>query len=116
MSVAQRLVRKLCTKCKTVHKVTKDIFPEYFVIPEKLQTHYVGVGCQSCHFTGYSGRMAIYEILPITKELQLPIKNNQLEIESYLLEKSIATLQNNAIGLVAKGITSIEEIYPMLIE
>ncbi|HHC80302.1 MAG TPA: type II/IV secretion system protein [Flavobacteriia bacterium] len=116
VSVAQRLVRKLCKHCKISSKISLDLFPENFKIPTQLKNHYKAVGCSKCYHTGYMGRKAIYEIIPITKELTEFIKKNVLEIDDYLQKKNIRTLQTNAIDLVAKGETSIDEIYALLID
>ena len=114
MSVAQRLVRKLCPVCKQKKKMNRSAFPANFIIPEGIEEHFVAVGCNACHHTGYSGRKAVYEILPITKELEPSIKNNELQIDSYLSEHNISTLRDNAINLVRQGVTSIEEVYTLL--
>lgn len=114
MSVAQRLVRKLCNSCKRKEPIDPNAFPSHFVIPKDLEHHHVAVGCNDCHHTGYSGRKAIYEILPISKELAPSIKNNELQIDSYLEENGIPTLQRNALDLVLQGVTSIEEVYDLL--
>lgn len=116
VSVAQRLVRKLCNHCKTQEPVAGSEFPEYFEIPSALKTHFIPHGCDHCYHTGYLGRKAIYEILPITKNLIGHIKNNQLEVDQYLLESGIATLRSNAITLIKEGVTSIDEVYALLIE
>lgn len=113
-SIAQRLVRKLCPACKKEKPVSKEYFPPNFAIPKDLKTHFGAEGCDQCYYTGYQGRKAIYEILPITKSLVKSIKNNELEIDEYLAEKKIATLKENAIGLVKEGVTSVEEVYAML--
>ena len=114
VSVAQRLVRQLCKQCKQEKKVTNDIFPEHFEIPKGLTSHFTAFGCNECYHTGYQGRKAIYEIIPITKALVSYIKNNDLEIDNYIKEHNIKCLKDNAIGLVEKGITSVEEVYPLL--
>ncbi|GAB1856180.1 GspE/PulE family protein [Flavobacteriaceae bacterium MHTCC 0001] len=114
VSVAQRLVRKLCNHCKKEEAVHPSVFPKHFVMPEGLNTHYVATGCSSCYYTGYQGRKAIYEIIPITKTLIGHIKNNALEIDDYLEENNIATLKRNAIALIKHGVTSVEEVYPLL--
>ncbi|WP_299101967.1 GspE/PulE family protein [uncultured Winogradskyella sp.] len=116
VSVAQRLVRKLCSNCKTEQPINSFDFPEQFEIPESLNSQFVAVGCNTCYHTGYIGRKAIYEIIPITKTLVNYIKNNQLEIDTYLIEEEIASLKSNAIALVKNGITSVEEVYPLLIQ
>jgi type IV pilus assembly protein PilB len=79
-----------------------------------LKHHYKAVGCRACYHTGYSGRKAIYEIIPIRKELIHHIKDNAHEIDSYLKEEQIRTLKTNAIDLLKEGVTSIEEVYPLL--
>lgn len=114
VSVAQRLVRKLCDRCKQEEPIAPIQFPENFTPPKHLKHHYVPGGCQSCHHTGYKGRKAIYEIIPISKALVPHIKNNSLDVEDFLKENNIPTLRENALLLVEEGITSIEEIYPLL--
>lgn len=116
VSVAQRLVRKLCPHCKEKKPILGSDFPEQFKAPRELREQYVAVGCNECYFTGYQGRKAIYEIIPITKDLVGHIRNNRLEIDGYLKDQGIASLQTNALRLVRDGITSIEEVYPLLIE
>lgn len=114
MSVAQRLVRKLCDHCKQKKAIDAALFPENFKPPKDLKEHYISIGCNVCHHTGYQGRKAIYEIIPITKGLMHSIKNNALEIDSYVQENKIGTLKLNAIHLIKQGITSIDEVYPLL--
>tara|TARA_R110002012_G_scaffold294098_1_gene490038 strand:+ start:22091 stop:23503 length:1413 start_codon:yes stop_codon:yes gene_type:complete len=114
LSVAQRLVRKLCNHCKKNMEITKDIFPDSYKIEPNLTRHYVAVGCTECHHTGYKGRKAIYEIIPITKELVLMIKDNVLQIDDYLKENKIKTLPENAIEMIKEGLTSIDEVYSLL--
>jgi type IV pilus assembly protein PilB len=114
VSVAQRLVRKLCNNCK---KSQTSLGMNVTDIQElkEIKTHYEAVGCPSCYQTGYQGRKAVYEIIPITEELIENIKNKKLEINEYLKEHKIATLKTNMIQLVKVGVTSIEEVYPFLI-
>lgn len=114
VSVAQRLVRKLCVHCKQAKKINQESLPENFSLPDKITEHYKAIGCEKCFHTGYDGRKAIYEIIPITKELIDKIERNELEIDAYIEEKNIATLKSNAIELIAKGITSIDEVYSLL--
>lgn len=116
ISVAQRLVRKLCNSCKDQQTVKQELFPTGFTIPTSLTQHYEAVGCEICHHTGYSGRKAIYEILPVNKELMGLIKANTLSIDEYLEERNVQTLKQNAIDLIEDGITSIEEVFALLME
>lgn len=114
VSVAQRLVRKLCVHCKQAEKINAELLPENFSLPDNITEHYKAIGCEKCYHTGYDGRKAIYEIIPITKELIDKIKKNELEIDKYVETKNIATLKSNAIELIEKGITSIDEVYSLL--
>jgi type IV pilus assembly protein PilB len=100
ISVAQRLVRKLCNSCKTEQPIAEEIFPTGFEVPKDLKSHHIAVGCEHCYHTGYSGRKAIYEILPIGSELSNLIKNNQLDINDYLIKE---------------GITSVDEVFSLLL-
>lgn len=114
MSVAQRLVRKLCTHCKQQTAVDPKSFPMGFAIPKDLEHHSIAVGCNECHHTGYHGRKALYEILPVQKSLENDIKENVLEIDAYMDEHHIPSLRDNALALVRQGITSVEEVYALL--
>ena len=116
LSVAQRLVRKLCSHCKIDKPISSDTFPEHIKISKDLTGHHIAVGCEHCYHTGYSGRKAIYEIIPITRELTEAIRSNQLQIDNYLKEKGIATLKQNAMQLIKSGETSVAEVYPLLLE
>ena len=114
VSVAQRLVRKLCNECKKKEQVHLELLPENYTNESNLEYHYTAQGCEVCYHTGYSGRKAIYEIIPITKELTRQIKDNVLEIDDYLIENAIETIKSNALKLIQSGETSIEEVYSLL--
>lgn len=116
ISVAQRLVRKLCDNCKKESPIDKFLFPNSFEIPKTLKSHFLAVGCNKCYQTGYTGRKAIYEIIPVTKNLVQHIKNNDLQIDDYIKDNKIKTLKDNAIDLIKEGISSIEEVYALLID
>lgn len=116
ISIAQRLVRKLCNHCKKEEPISPELFPKDMLLPENLRHHHVAVGCKECYYTGYSGRKAIYEIIPIDKFLNNQIRSNVLDIEPYLISKKIPTLKSKALKLIQLGETSIEEVYTLLIE
>lgn len=114
MSVAQRLVRKLCPDCKEKSNTASKDFPPTFNQAEQIKSHFVPVGCDVCYHTGYKGRMAIYEIVPIDRELELAIRDNRLEIDDYVISNELSTLKSNAIKQVVAGNTSLEEVYSLL--
>ena len=113
-SVAQRLVRKLCPLCKEPSTIKSSDFPIGFDLPKNLIQDYKAVGCNECFHTGYIGRKAIYEILPITTELVEYIKSNNSSIETYITENNIATLKSNALEMIISGETSVEEVFSLL--
>ncbi len=113
LSVAQRLIRKLCVHCKREVKFQKELFPE-LRFSNNLVSHFEATGCEKCFHTGYSGRKAVYELLPITKDIAVHIKNNDLQIDDYYKAHGIQTLRDNGMRLVTEGETSIEEAYSLL--
>jgi general secretion pathway protein E/type IV pilus assembly protein PilB len=113
-TVAQRLIRLLCPHCKEKALLDKDAFPKQFIPPAQLVHHYTPKGCEQCHFTGYKGRKAVYEVIPVDRELAFEIKNGNMYIQDLLKERGVETLSENAFDLFKEGLTSIEEIYPLL--
>lgn len=115
LTVAQRLVRKLCPHCKQKVEFKADLLPKNYIPKHIPLTHFQAVGCESCFYTGYKGRKAVYEIIPIDNELALHIKNEDLQVSDVFERKGIKSLSQAAFELFEKGETTIEEIYPILI-
>ena len=78
-----------------------------------ISYHYYPCGCKDCYYTGYKGRKAIFEIIPVTKELTKTIKQDQVSGE-YLKENNIKSLEDRAKELYFKGLTSMNEVFPYL--
>jgi type IV pilus assembly protein PilB len=114
-SVAQRLVRKLCEKCKVITKVDAKDLPMHYDQEKAPHEHYVGMGCEACHYTGYKGRQAIYEIIPIDMELSNCIKEQNLRVEQLLKKRGVLSIGERADQLWRQGITTLEEVYPFLL-
>jgi len=114
-TAAQRLLRCLCTHCKTKEAFDTSLYPRHFKPYRTVTEHYKANGCEQCHFTGYKGRKAVYEVIPVDTELVGFIKTNQHDISEALKERGIKTLAQNAFELFEKGETTIEEIYPLLL-
>ncbi|MFT5819684.1 MAG: type IV pilus assembly protein PilB [Crocinitomix sp.] len=112
-SVAQRLVRVLCTDCTKETDLAQSELPKDFR-DKGLVKHHVPVGCEQCHYTGYKGRKAIYEVINIDHELSDRIKEEQLKVDSLLKERDIEKISEKAYRLLAEGITSLEEVYALL--
>lgn len=113
-TIAQRLIRLLCNHCKQSAPFDANILPNTYKALNCVKMHYVPSGCENCYYTGYSGRMAIYEVIPIDSILAEQIKLEKFQIREYLSERQIMSLADNAIRLFKNGQTSVEEIYPIL--
>ncbi|MFZ6052355.1 GspE/PulE family protein [Halocola ammonii] len=115
LSVAQRLLRKLCSHCKKEKSLNSADFPSWVEQKNIPERHYVPQGCEHCHFTGYSGRTAVYEMINMNQELVKSIKTGSLNSTEYQKNQDIKSLGANALELFEQGITSLEEIYPILL-
>ncbi|MFN7675104.1 GspE/PulE family protein [Flavobacterium sp.] len=114
ISVAQRLIRKLCTHCKQSIVFSIEDFPSSFQPPYALDKVYKAVGCNKCYHTGYSGRKAIYEILNVDFKTSTLIKNN--DVNTLFNDKvNHKSLPDRAFEILANGETALEEIYSILI-
>jgi general secretion pathway protein E/type IV pilus assembly protein PilB len=115
LTVAQRLVRKLCPHCKKESLLAEGSFPLGYHPPHTIEKHYKPVGCSQCFYTGYSGRTALYEVIPINQEYAGLIKARKDSINKNLTASGIGTLSGSAFDLLAQGTTSLEEVYPVLL-
>ncbi|HJP62269.1 MAG TPA: GspE/PulE family protein, partial [Mucilaginibacter sp.] len=113
-TAAQRLVRLLCPQCKEEKAFDEKLYPKQFKPYTEVSAHYAPKGCEHCYYTGYKGRKAVYEVIPIDQELAFEIKNGNMYIQKLLQERGIQSLAENAFNLFKDGLTSIEEIYPLL--
>ena len=112
--VAQRLVRRICEHCKE----------ETTPAPERLEflrlatdhplptTYYHGKGCQHCSMTGFSGRLGLYEVLPMTGRIKQQIlkKSSQRRISRAAASEGIRTLLDDGLTKVSMGWTTLEEV------
>jgi len=114
-AVAQRLLRLLCQHCKKEQDFSNDLYPRNYKPGAEISRHFLPGGCEHCHYTGYLGRKAVYEVIPVDYDLAAEIKNSNMQVHEILKEKGIKTISENAFDLFASGQTSIEEIYPLLL-
>lgn len=114
LAIAQRLVRLLCPDCKKSRQIKPGDLPGKFKSEHAINHCYNPVGCEACFYTGYKGRQAVYEIIPIDNELSEMIKNETFNVNEYLRQKNIESLSQCAFQLLAEGSTSLEEVYPIL--
>ena len=119
--IAQRLVRTLCPSCKEqyfpTHEEARQISTDEKTIQELMKTPmYRATGCNDCEFTGYKGRLGLYEIMPMTKEIKKLIAQgaHDLEIEETAIAGGMTTLKDSCIAHIKAGETSIEEFVRVL--
>ncbi len=110
--IAQRLVRRLCPKCKQGHELNEEDKLRLRIRGESKPTIYEACGCAACNGTGYRGRIGVYEIMPVTPAIRRIVSSggNADEIQKVALEEGLTTLRMGAAKLVLKGITTINEV------
>jgi type IV pilus assembly protein PilB len=111
---AQRLVRRLCQKCKAPAKVPVQTMIDIGFAPDVAKTiqPYEAKGCERCNNTGYKGRVGLYEVLEIDEETreQIMIGASTSEIRQKCKEKGMLTLRQSGIEKIRNGVTSIDEV------
>jgi type IV pilus assembly protein PilB len=112
--VAQRLVRKICTNCKTEYTPAEEQLMELELRSEDVagKKFYYGKGCDMCNNTGYRGRMGIYEIMLFDDEMRdLIIKHASTQVLRMESKKrGMRTLRSSGLLAIYDGITTIEEV------
>ncbi|MCD8185539.1 MAG: GspE/PulE family protein [Rikenellaceae bacterium] len=113
LCVAQRLLRLLCPHCKEEMPADREaealLGREFAVLP-----YYRPVGCGECYYTGYKGRKAIYEVIPMDAELSEAVRQRRDDIDRLLQARGIVTLQESAMQLFSEELTSLEELLPQI--
>jgi type IV pilus assembly protein PilB len=112
--VAQRLVRKACQKCKKPQKLPVETFIEAGFDPEEAKTivSYKGEGCDICNQTGYKGRVALYEVMPLKDDIKELILQGAsvFELKKAAVSGGMKTLRASGLLKVKAGLTSLEEV------
>lgn len=130
--IAQRLVRKICDRCKVSFELTKEkggwkgadartaalvsslhesLLTKYFGGGNSIRT-YQGKGCAVCHNTGYQGRVGIFEVLEVTPKIEALItaKADSSAITRQAISEGMTTMLNDGMSKVQQGITTLEEV------
>jgi type IV pilus assembly protein PilB len=129
LSIAQRLVRKLCTQCKTERPATPEEetllrgilqraaaagknLEAYKLTPDMPIKLFTAPGCAACNSTGYKGRMGIFEAIKTDEAIEKIIPNNpsEREIKQVANTQGIFNMQEDGVVKILAGITSIEEV------
>lgn len=122
--IAQRLVRKICVKCKEKYEPTDALRARVemllshvpktakVVVPSKLE-FYHSVGCKECNGIGYKGRLGVYEVFVVSEAIEQLIGNgaSATEIRKQAVEEGMITMAQDAILKALTGATDIEEVF-----
>lgn len=104
--ISQKLVRKVCGHCSIEEELDENTYKKL-----KLKTIKIEQGCSKCNYSGYKGRIAVYEILEINKRIKHSIIDSELSDEIYILGKlnGMISFQDSCSYLLKNGITTLKE-------
>ena len=112
--LAQRLARRICGECKEEVAVDPQQLIDLGVSPDVAQTAkvYHGAGCRNCNETGFKGRVALYEIMPMSDELKdLVLQGaSSVELKRAAIALGMKTLRQSALTKLLEGTTTISEV------
>jgi type IV pilus assembly protein PilB len=118
--LAQRLARRLCSKCREAYTPEAETlrqarFP--WVEGEPLPTLYRAVGCSACAKTGYKGRLALHEVMPVTEDIErLAVERASAAVIGQVArEQGMTTLRDDGLAKVLGGVTTLEEILRVVV-
>jgi type IV pilus assembly protein PilB len=118
--LAQRLARKLCARCREMYMPSPEEliaarFP--FEPDQELPKLFRPIGCTSCGNTGYRGRMAIHEVMPVTEEIERMVAEHASAeaIGKVAREQGMITLRQDGLEKVRQGLTSIQEVLRVVV-
>jgi len=118
--LAQRLARRLCNKCRELYTPEPDVlrqarFPWHDGAP--LPELYRAVGCAACAKTGYKGRLALHEVMPVSEEIErLAVERaSAVQIGQVAREQGMMTLRDDGMAKVLAGVTTLEEILRVVV-
>lgn len=119
LSVAQRLIRRLCPDCKEAY-IPEPAELEPFGCAEKLRgkTFYRATGCSSCDYMGYRGRVGIFEVMPISVKLKRMILKGATEPDLRVAarEEGMKSLHEQGLEKLLEGVTCVDEIMSLPME
>lgn len=112
--LAQRLVRKICTECRTEFEPSDELLMELQLPIEQARQYsfYYGKGCSRCNNSGYKGRTGIYELLEITDDVRDMITSDASvdDIRNFARTQGMTTLREAGLKLIFDGVTTIDEV------
>jgi len=111
--LAQRLVRRVCAKCRQTYEPPRTIRKALQRMGFEFKTFYKGVGCKSCRNTGFKGRIGVHELLVIDDEIRDAIISDPTvsNLRRIAANQGMVTLAYDGFRKVREGITTVEEIF-----
>jgi len=109
---AQRLVRKICDKCKGSYEIDEATRKSVGISDRNLKMFYRGKGCKFCFNTGYKGRIGIIEVLTLNQEIKKLVmdKATENDIKKVAMHSGMLTLRQDGVQKASEGLTTLEEI------
>jgi len=110
--LAQRLVRRICDKCKEVYEPSDEVKEALRKSKIDVETFYRGAGCEHCRNTGYSGRSGIYEMIELDDGFRdlVATRPSVTALRRYALDHGMVGLREDGLRKLRRGITTIEEV------
>ncbi len=110
--LAQRLVRRICSHCKTKYEPTPEMAEFLALQGVDISRLYKGAGCERCRRTGYSGRLGIYEMLVMDDALRDQVTRNPdvTQFRRLCREKGLVSLRQDGFDKAAQGLTTVDEV------
>ena len=111
---AQRLVRRVCSECRTEEEIAPQVLIDAGFSPEEAKTVkvYKGAGCAVCQNRGYKGRVGLYEVMEINDEIRelVLVGASAVELKRKAIEQGMIGLRRSGLIKVSQGMTTLEEI------
>ena len=112
--LAQRLIRRICTSCRTAYEPKEELLTQLGLSPHEIgdKNFYYGTGCDACNHTGYKGRKGIYELLEINDAVRELVNQRapSIVIKQKAVEMGMITLREDGLRSIYDGDTTIEEV------
>ena len=112
--MAQRLARVVCQKCREPYEVPAKVMEDLGATPDeaKLTTCYRSIGCQSCGGTGFRGRSALYEVMPMSDGIRELVLSgaSATELKRQAMQDGMKTLRQSGVTKLRQGVTTVEEV------
>ena len=112
--LAQRLARKICSECREVHDLSHQVLMDLGMSREDAwhTVLYRGKGCDKCSGTGYKGRIALYEVMPMHEDMKEAILEGASvsELKRLARKAGMKTLRESGLQKIREGVTTVEEV------